>query len=221
MAPQTFVVARDVALVPFDTVSTSVDLAAPGMKVARGSIEKDADGVRRATLLFPEGTTPGIVPPVGPAAPQSNLTIRLTEFTVGPNGPAAVPAELPTTSKYTYALDLSADEAELAGAIGVEFNQPLPFYVEDFLGFPVGADAPLGCFDRELGLWVPLPSGRVVKIVSITGLAADLDNDGDDLADDALAGLGISAVRTSRVHRDRSESGNRSKMSRIRHRLQW
>ena len=39
------------------------------------------------------------------------LNIRATEFTIGANGPAAMPGELPPTSAYTYAVEYSVDEA--------------------------------------------------------------------------------------------------------------
>jgi len=45
-----------------------------------------------------------------------------------------MPAALPPTSGYTYAVELSVDQALAAGATGVHFNKPLPFYVDNFLG---------------------------------------------------------------------------------------
>ena len=71
---------------------------------------------RQATLLFPAGTTAQLVLPNGQTQPASNLTIRATEFTVGVNGEAAMPATLPPNSAYTYAIELSADEVVAAGA---------------------------------------------------------------------------------------------------------
>jgi hypothetical protein len=189
--PQMYSQAEDVALVEQDPATTAVDLDDPGMKVARGSVESDADGARQATLLFPEGVSASFRTPGG-LVPVSQLTIRLTEFTVGEDGPMAMPAELPPASKYTYALELSADEMEAAGATGIEFSEPLPFYVEDFVGFPVGETAPLGYYDRERGVWVPLPSGIVLQIVSETGGLADIDVDGDGVADDVSLDPGIS-----------------------------
>ncbi|MBK9610008.1 RHS repeat-associated core domain-containing protein [Candidatus Amarobacter glycogenicus] len=183
-----YVTAPDVAMVPVDGAANVVNLANPGMKVARGSSETDGAGTRRATVLFPEGTTATLQPPVGPPSPLSSLTLRITEFTVGPNGLEAMPAELPPASKYTYAFDVSADEDGQ-----IMFNQPVPFYVEGFVGFPVGVDAPLGYYDEALGLWLPLNSGRVVKVVAVNAGVAELDVDGDDVADagPALAALGI------------------------------
>ena len=62
-----------------------------------------------------------------------------------------MPGELPPSSGYTYALELSVDEADLAGATSVRFNQAIPFYVENFLRFPVGSPVPSGYYDRERG----------------------------------------------------------------------
>ena len=55
-----------------------------------------------------------------------------------------MPAPLPPTSGYTYALELTADEALAAGATHVTFDPPLAFYVENFLDFPVGEVVPAG-----------------------------------------------------------------------------
>lgn len=186
--------APDVVLIALDAQVSVVDLTANiPMQVARGSVASDADGTRQATLLVPQGTMAEMVLPGGATQPLSTLSIRATEYTAGANGPEAMPAELPPTSGYTYAVELSADEALVAGATEVRFSSPLPFYVENFLGFPVGTDVPLGGYDRVRGLWAPANSGKVIKIVSITGGVADLDINGDGIAESssALAALAI------------------------------
>ncbi|HEV8635606.1 MAG TPA: PKD domain-containing protein [Chloroflexota bacterium] len=184
----------EVVLIPLDPQVTVVDLGANvAMQTARGTVSTDADGTRQATLLVPQGTVATMVFPDGSTRPLTILSVRATEYTVGPNGPLAMPAELPPTSAYTYAVELSADEALAAGATEVRFSSPLPFYVENFLGFPVGTVAPLGRYDRTRGTWVPADSGRVIKILGVTGGLADLDVTGDDVADTgaALAALAI------------------------------
>ena len=80
-----------------------------------------------------------------------------------------MPGVLPPTSGYTYAVELSADEAIAAGASSVVFSQPLANYVENFLGFPVGGAVPAGFYDRARATWVPSANGRVIKIVAIAG----------------------------------------------------
>jgi RHS repeat-associated protein len=191
----------NVVMIPFDTAVTTVDLNVAAMQVARGSAMSDADGVRRATILFPQGTTAGLVMPNGTTQTVSSLNIRATEFTVGSNGPAAMPAALPPSSGYTYCVELSADEAVALGASEVRFSQPLPVYVENFLDFPVGIAVPTGYYDRQKGQWVASANGRVIKILSHTGGLADLDLDGDGALDDAaaLSALGITSAERSRL----------------------
>lgn len=69
-----------------------------------------------------------------------------------------MPAKLPPTSGYTYAVDLSVDEALGAGATRVDFSMPLPFYVDNFLDFPVGGIVPAGWYDRSKDAWIPRPT---------------------------------------------------------------
>ncbi len=186
-----FVCAPDAILVPLDPAVTTVAFgsnAAP--QVARGSVQTDADGTRQATLLFPAGTCANLVFADGSTQSCSSLNIRATEYTVGPNGPEAMPAELPPTSFYTYCVELSADEALAAGAKTVAFDRPVSFYVENFRGFPVGIQVPFAFYDSARDTWVPIDDGRVVRIVSITDGVAQLDTDGDGTADDGL-GLGV------------------------------
>src|SRR4029079_6384397 len=121
----------------------------------------------------------------------TTLHIRATEFTVGASGPNAMPAALPPLSGYTYCTELSADEAIAAGAVSVAFNQPVVAYAENFLGFPVGLDVPLGFFDRQHAVWVAQPNGRIVKILTVNGGVADVDTDGDGVAD---SGLGLTTA---------------------------
>lgn len=196
------VTAEDVRLMPFDAQVTTVNLAgAATVQVAQGTTSNDADGARHATVLFPPGTGATMVMPNGSTSPLDTLHVRATEFTIGPGGPAAMPGELPPTSGYTYAVELSVDEAVAAGAKSVEFTAPVPFYVENFLDLPVGTLVPLGYYERALGRWIAAPSGRVIAIVSESGGLADVDTDGDGNADQApaLAALGITDGERQRL----------------------
>ena len=185
---QDFAFSPDVVLIPIDAQVTTVDLtAAVPIQVARGSVMTDAAGTRQATVLFPQGTQATMVLPDGSTHPLATLHVRATEYSVGPNGPKAMPAQLPPTSAYTYAVELSADEAITAGAGEVRFNQPLSFYVENFLNFPIGMVVPTGFYDKSTGVWVPSDNGRVVKILSITAGLAEIDTDGDGTADNGSA----------------------------------
>ena len=80
-------------------------------QVAQGSVVEDSDGRRQVTVLFPAGTTAEITRPDGSKAQLTQLDFRATEYTVGESGPAAMPAPLPPTSAYTYAVELSAGDA--------------------------------------------------------------------------------------------------------------
>jgi RHS repeat-associated protein len=181
--------APDVVLVGMDPLVTAVTFgpAAP-FQVAESSMQGDEDGARHTLMLFAAGTSAALVMPDGSTEPASLLHVRATEFTVGDSGPAAMPALLPPLSAYTYCVELSADEAMSAGAVSVTFDHPVITYTENFVGFPVGMAVPEGTYDRRSATWIAMPNGRVVQIVGVTDALADVDTDGDGLAD---AGLGI------------------------------
>ena len=184
----------DVVMIAYDDQVTSIDLAGSAeVQAARGSLVTDERGTRQATLLFAPGTQAVMVLPDGRTQPLTTLHVRATEYTVGPNGKAALPGELPPTSGYTYAVELSVDEAVAAGAHSVQFTQPVMVYVDNFLGFPSGSAVPAGYYDRGRGLWAGSKNGRVIRLVGIVEGLADIDTDGDGSADAApmLANLGI------------------------------
>jgi RHS repeat-associated protein len=201
VAWQEYVAVPEIALVRRD-VTTTVDLAAQApVQVARGTVQTDADGTRQPTLLFPQGTTAQMVFPNGATQPISTMAVSATEYTVGPRGPAAMAAELPPNSGYTYMVEFRVAQAEAAGAVDVVFDPPLPYYVENFVGFPIGEPVPLGSYDRRTGTWTSHPSGRVIKIVSVTGGKADLDVNSTPGADtgQALSDLGITDPERERL----------------------
>ncbi|NQT83340.1 fibronectin type III domain-containing protein, partial [bacterium] len=155
---QDYVWLPNVVLITVDTQVTVVDFSEP-IQVAQGSPVTDDDGARQATVLFPQDTQAQMVMPDGSTQPISTLSVRATEYTVGDNGPEAMPAELPPTSGYTYCVEFTADEALAASATDVQFDKPLYFYVENFLGFPVGGAVPSGYYDREQGQWIASENG--------------------------------------------------------------
>src|SRR5262249_40601297 len=159
--------------------------------VAQGSLVTDADGSRRATLLFSGGTTATMEMANGTTQPVSDLHVRASEYTIGPAGPATMPGLLPAQSLYTYAVELSADEAVAAGAKSIHFGQPVVQYVENFLSYPVGGIVPAGSYDREQAVWVPSANGRIVQLLAIIDGMAVLDVDGSNTpaSDAALASL--------------------------------
>lgn len=152
----------------------------------------DADGSRQAFVVFPPGLTAWMEFPNSVTAPVSSLAVRATEYTVGAAGQRAMPAELPPSSGYTYCAELSVDEAIAAEASTVRFDQPVSFYVDNFLGFPAGTAVPVGFYDRDQGFWVPSTNGRVIQVIGISGGQAVVDVDG--------TGNGASQVRLDELH---------------------
>jgi hypothetical protein len=148
-----------VALVPYDPQSTQIDpRSSNSFEVATATTQTDADGTRTERLLFAQGTqvtavVNGASEPVNPP-----FRVRATEFTVGADGPAQMPAQLPPTTGYTYMAEFTIDQAVAAGATSVSFSKPVISYLEDYLGFPVGTHLPLGSYDRQTGVWTG--SGR-------------------------------------------------------------
>jgi hypothetical protein len=164
---QNYVFAADVVLIPLDPQVTQIALTGSGpMQVAQGSPSTDVDGTRQATILFPSGTTASMRLADGTTQPLSTLHVHATEYTVGESGPQAMPGPLPPSSAYTYAVELSVDKAITAGAIRVDFTQPLPVYVDNFLDFPVGSIVPVGWYDRQKAAWVPSDNGTIIRIIS-------------------------------------------------------
>jgi len=194
-----YTVLGDIALTALD-VPTAVSFGAMTAQVAKGSpvpsgsmsLTQDPDGTRQAAIYIPPGTTTD-----QPALNVGTVHLRATELTVGANGRIAMPADLPANSAYTYAVALTLDEAN---GQTVHFNQPVSFYVDDFLGFKGTATTgtpvaiPSGYYDPTLGAWVAGgTNGRLVTILSTTGGIAQLDVDSDGVADTGskLTALGI------------------------------
>ncbi len=198
---QDFSVVPDVALVALDTQVTVVNANDANMQVHQSSVSTDVDGSRKATLLFPSGTGAQMVMPGGATVPLNSLSVRATEYTVGTNGPRAMPGLLPPTSGYTYAVEFSVDEAIAAGAASVTFSQPVPTYVENFLNFPTGTIVPSGYYDFIKATWIPAPNGRVIKIVGTVGGLAEISITSNNLPASGaqLAALGITDAERQRL----------------------
>jgi hypothetical protein len=188
-----------VVMVSLDPIVNTVTLTGTSeLQVAQGSPVTDADGTRQATLLFPANVTGTMVLSDGTQLPLTTLHVRASEYTIGANGPKALPGPLPANSGYTYAVEYSVDEALATGATDVRFSQPIVSYVENFIGFPVGGIVPAGYYDREKAAWIASDNGRIIKIIDVTNGHADLDIDGDNLADDAST-LGVTDAERQRL----------------------
>jgi uncharacterized repeat protein (TIGR01451 family) len=187
----------DVIMMGYDPQVTLIDLLASApIQVAQSSVNTDSSGTRRTALLFKQGTTATMKLPGGAMQGLDKLHVRATEFTVGANGFNAMPGELPANSGYTYAVDYGIDEAVAANAVETIFSQPIIQYNENFLNFPTGIDIPSGTYDPVKGQWIASTSGRVVKILTITGGTANLDvtGNGQPATDPQYAALGITVA---------------------------
>ncbi|MEM7051801.1 MAG: hypothetical protein AAF604_19200, partial [Acidobacteriota bacterium] len=189
-----FAWAPDVVMTPLDPAVTAIAANAGSMQVMVGTEVTDEDGTRCPVVLAPAGTDIEMELPDGSMQSLGTASLRVSEFTLGAMGPDAMPADLPPASAYTWAAEISADEANAAGATEVRFSQPLVLHQENFLGFPIGEPVPTGYYDREKAAWVGVEDGRVIEILSVDGQGrAELDLDGSGQAADAaaLADLGV------------------------------
>jgi RHS repeat-associated protein len=199
---QDYVIDEDVVMLPYDDRVTSVDLSAnTPIQVVTGNSVTDSSGSRRNVLMFKQGTSAVMTLPGGSTQSLSLLHVRSTEYTAGPLGLAAMPGDLPATSAFTYASEFSLDEAVGSGATAVSFSQPVAQYNENFLNFPVGTVIPSGSYDKTTGIWMPSTNGLVVKILSVSSGAANLDIDGsgNPASDASLTALGINAAERQQL----------------------
>jgi len=147
-----FEILNKIVMIPFSPKVTKIDLnKVSELSIAKGDIIEDSDGKREAVLMFQPQTKAKAVLSDGTEVELSNISVRATEFTVGENGLDRMPAELPRNTAYTYAIELSIDEAEEKGATTVKFDKPVFYYLDNFIGFPVGGIVPVGYYDREKG----------------------------------------------------------------------
>lgn len=176
-----FTAAKIVMLQP-DPKVTQVTLGSSQIQTVKGSTVSDSSGSRTSVLILPAGTTASLQMPDGTTKQVGTLSLRTTEYTVGAQGPSRMPADLPPTTSYTYAEDISADEAIANGASHVVFSNPVPHYVDNFLNFPVGTAVPYGYYDYTLGAWSAEKDGVVIKVLDVQNGQAVLDMDGNGAA---------------------------------------
>ena len=199
---QQYCTVADVVLMGYDSNVTLIDLLAnTPIQVAQSSTNTDSSGTRRTTFFFKLGTTATMTLPGGAMVGLDKLHVRGTEFTVGANGPNAMPGDLPATSAYTYAAGYTIDEAVAANAIETTFSQPVVQYNENFLNIPVGTNVPSGFYDPQQGIWKPSTNGRIVKILSVSAGQANLDVNGNGVpgTDPEYVALGIDAAERQQL----------------------
>ena len=186
---QDFTLIDDVVMRKYSEKTSLIDFdqQTKPFSVMQGETIADARGTRTDTVLFPKNTSAQMVFSDGSTRSLKRAHVRATEYTTDENGLNAMPAMLPKGVAYTYCVELSVDEAESAGATGVTFSKPVINYVENFQKFPVGDIVPTYYYDKENGKWIRTDDGKVIAIVSITDELADIDIDGDGIADDVSA----------------------------------
>ncbi len=177
----------DIVLVPVGAPAGVLDLPADEKAApARGPRVEDADGVRQPVFLAPADLGATLIFPDGDK-PLNRLTLSVAEYSVGPRGMSALPAQLPFGAGYAYAVEITAEEAKEPGAGEVRFNKPLIQCVDNFLKFQVGAQLPSARYDVEQSVWVNGPVGRVVKVAGVKDGLAELDLEGKGIKADAAA----------------------------------
>ncbi len=166
-------VAETSVMIPRDTAATTITLDGNPQAsfVHQSGISSDKDGTRSCTLVFKGDAIATAVDAAGNTTKTlpSTMSVRVTEFTVGPNGNPAMPAELPPQSAYTFCAEFQVDGVER-----VRFSKPVVAWEDNFLGLPVGTIIPVGYYDRDKGVWVPHANGVVVRL---------LDTNGDGIVD--------------------------------------
>ncbi|MFV9691496.1 MAG: RHS repeat-associated core domain-containing protein, partial [Desulfobacteria bacterium] len=169
-----------IQMIAEDPAATTVTFDGnPNTVVAHQSTEvTDAFGSRSCTMVFTGDNRAYLTDEQGNDIQElATITTRATEFTT----PESMPAKLPPNSAYTYCVELSVD-----GAQRVRFEKPVITWVDNFLGFDVGSAVPVGCYDRDRGVWVPYENGVVVQLLDTdsNGIVDALDADGNGRPND-------------------------------------
>ena len=173
-------IAETIQMIVQDPVSTTFTFdGSPDTIVTHQSTEvTDEFGSRSCSMVFTGDNSAWLVDEDGNDVQQlETITVRASEFTT----PDSMPAILPPNSAYTYCAELRVD-----GVQRVRFDDQVIIWIENFLGFDVGMAVPVGYYDVDRGIWVPLDNGLVVKLLDTDsdGIVDALDADGDDQPDD-------------------------------------
>ncbi|MCU1349198.1 MAG: wapA, partial [Acidobacteria bacterium] len=203
----------DIALVPY-AAPRAVDLRdVTQYHAVQSDVVGSGAAARRIAVLFPPGARVRMQLSTG-NIDLAQPNIRITEFTKGDGDGPAMPATLPASSAYTFAADFYVEppaaltekpsSITFVDASGAAIA--LPTYIDNFLGFPVGETAPLGGYDDDAAYWRASPSGKVIRILSVTNGVASIDTVGDGQPHDADLPLGerqaLGALFPGAVKRD-------------------
>ncbi|MGH8401685.1 MAG: Ig-like domain-containing protein, partial [Gammaproteobacteria bacterium] len=192
-----YVWADTVSLTEPSAQVNTITFGAGTSQFVSGATTSDANGARTPSVFIPAGTTATMTMPNGSQVPLTSAHLRITEFTIGPNGPQAMPAKLPQYTAYTYAIDYQLDEATQQNAVTTVFSAPVYGYVNNYLKFPVGTLVPSGWYDKVNAKWVPSDNGVVIGILGAdaTGAAIiDVDGQGQPATAAELTTLGMTTA---------------------------
>ncbi len=176
----------DITLLQKDSKATTIDLSKNEIQTHISSTVTDERGSRNIAIVFDKNTHAYVTSMSAYAtdyAPKRELKrfkVRATEFKT----PNSMPGNLPSTSAFTYCVDITVDGVE--DDESVVFDKPVVTYVDNFLGFDVGEIVPAGYYNRKLGKWMASDNGVVVRLLDTNkdGVVDALDSDGDNVADD-------------------------------------
>lgn len=159
---------NSVVLMPYDSQFSTLNfLDSATWQTHRSSLVEDFRGDRRVTALIPPQTSATATMPDGSTIQLTQGTLRISEYTQGGTAISAMPGTLPNSTQYTYAANFTLDEAEAMDAVKVEFDRPITWYVDNFIGFTNGTTIPVGYYDFESSTWMPDFDGRAMTILGI------------------------------------------------------
>jgi len=172
--------AEDVSMLEVDSKKTFINLSSSTTQVHESSTITDGRGKRSATIIFDDITEANVVLADGNSYILKKFNVRATEFTT----PESMPASLPSSSAFTYCIDVTLDG--VPDDAMVYFDNNVTFFIDNFLEMPVGAVVPVGYYSRSQSRWIAMNNGIIVKLLDNNGdgVVDGLDYTGDDVADD-------------------------------------
>jgi RHS repeat-associated protein len=179
-------IVETISMVAEDSRSTHVVLNGDQNVIIthRSTTVEDSRGTRSCTLIFRGDNKAYVVDEKGNSLQElASLTVRATEFKT----PESMPAVLPPNSGFTYCAELKADNVDR-----IRFRDPVTVLIDNFLNFPVGMRVPVGYYDRDRGLWVPIDNGVVVRLLAYyntEGIADSIDTNEDGIPEERVPGL--------------------------------
>src|SRR5690606_19808263 len=181
------------ALVEQAASAKSIRANSSGRQFAEASDAQDDFGSHQPLILFEAGSEANAHLPDGDTSTLSDFRVRVTEypFYISDDDEeedySKFAAGTPTSAGLTWGISLSVDEAEDLGASSVSFSKPVTLFVENFLGMSVGSEVPFNYYEPSHGTWEQEAPLLAIEIVGKSSGRAEIDADGDGVADDAEA----------------------------------